>query len=141
MGRILAIDFGIKRTGLAISDPLQMFGQPLETIPTEEILAYVEKLNQKDPISEIVIGLPLTLNNDMNDISPLVKACADTIKKKFPDILIHTIDERFTSSIASQTILLSGISKEKRKNKALVDKISAAILLNDYLELRKNQKK
>lgn len=140
-GRILAIDFGLKRTGLAVTDPLQLFAQPLQSIPTQEILYFIENYQKKEIISEIVVGYPLTLKNELNDIWPFIELKIQEIRTKFPLISVNILDERFTSSIAQQAIALSGLGKEKRKDKNLIDKISAAVLLNHYLELRKNQKK
>jgi putative Holliday junction resolvase len=140
-GRILAIDFGLKRTGLAVTDPLQMFAQPMDTIPTNEILTFIENYSAKEKLSEIVVGYPLTLKNELNDIWSFVEKKIREIQTKFPHIPLILMDERFTSSIAQQAIAVSGLSKEKRKDKKLIDKISAAVLLNHYLELRKNQKK
>jgi putative Holliday junction resolvase len=140
-GRILAIDFGLKRTGLAVTDPLQMFAQPLDTIPTNEILTFIENYSAKEKITEIVVGYPLTLKYELNDIWSFVEKKIHEIQIKFPHIKLNLMDERYTSSIAQQAIAVSGIGKEKRKDKNLIDKISAAIMLNNYLELRKNQKK
>ncbi len=140
-GRILAIDFGLKRTGLAVTDPLQMFAQPLDTIPTDEMLTFIENYSAKEKLTEIVVGYPLTLKNELNDVWNFVETKIREIQSKFPDVPVYLMDERFTSSIAQQAIAVSGMGKEKRKDKNLIDKISAAVLLNNYLELRKNQKK
>lgn len=140
-GRILAIDFGLKRTGLAVTDPLQMFAQPMDTIPTGEIISFIENYSKKEKLSEIVVGYPLTLKNELNEIWNFIEIKIREIQSQFPHIEVFVLDERFTSSIAQHAIAVSGLGKEKRKDKNLIDKISAAVLLNNYLELRKNQKK
>jgi putative Holliday junction resolvase len=140
-GRILAIDIGIKRTGLAVTDPLQMFAQPLDTIPTGEIISFIENYSKKEKITEIVVGYPLTLKNELNEIWTFIRTKLHEIQTRFPHLSVCLLDERFTSSIAQHAIAVSGLGKEKRKDKNLIDKISAAVLLNNYLELRKNQKK
>jgi putative Holliday junction resolvase len=139
-GRILAVDYGLERTGLAISDPLGMFAQPLDTVPTRTFFEFFERLNQKEKISELVIGIPYHTDGSENPIIKDIRSFLAKFSSLYPDICIHEADERFTSVMAQQVILSSGIRKSKRRDKGLKDKISACILLNDFLERRKNQK-
>ena len=132
--RILSIDYGKKRTGLAVSDPLQMIAGSLATIETPELLAFLKNYFAKEKVEKIVIGYPKTLDNQPAEITSEIENFAQILKKEFPSIEIVFFDERFTSKMAFQTMLESGISKEKRKNKALIDKISATIILQEYLE-------
>jgi len=134
MSRILAIDYGKKRTGIAVSDPLQMIAGSLATIETLEILTFLKNYVEKEEVEKIVIGYPKTLNNQLAEITAEIENFAQILKKEFSIIKIEFFDERFTSKMAFQTMLKSGIGKEKRKNKALIDKISATIILQNYLE-------
>jgi len=134
MSRILSIDYGRKRTGIAVSDNLQMIAGGLATIETHELLPFLKNYLEKEKVEKIVIGYPKTLNNLPAEIIPEIENFTKTVKKEFPSIEIDFFDERFTSKMAFQTMIESGINKEKRKNKALIDKISATIILQDYLE-------
>lgn len=140
-GRIVAIDFGEKRCGLAVTDPLQLFGQPLDTVPTSGLLTFLENYFKNEKISAFVIGYPLTLQNTINEIWDAQQKFVEKLKNHFPGIPMYYIDERYTSTMAQHAVKNSGLGRQKRMDKTLVDKISAAILLNDFLELRKNQKK
>ena len=131
--RILAIDYGKKRTGIAVSDPLKMIAGSLATIETPQLLAFLKNYFEKEDVEKIVIGYPKTLNNQPAEITAEIENFAKILKKEFPSIEIDFFDERFTSKMAFQTMLDSGISKAKRKNKALIDKISATIILQEYL--------
>jgi putative holliday junction resolvase len=134
LGRILAIDFGTKRTGLAVTDPLRIIATALETVETKNIFVFLTSYFVKEVVDEIVIGLPKTLRNEDSQSAPAVRAFAEQIQQKFPDKPIHFIDERFTSSIAKQTMILGGMKKKDRRIKSNVDKISATLILQSYME-------
>jgi len=134
MSRILAVDYGEKRTGIAVTDALQMIAGGLETVDTSQLIPFLKNYFEKEEVEKIVIGYPKHLNNQPAEIAAEVENFAKNLKKEFPLLEIDFFDERFTSKIAFQTMLASGIGKEKRKNKALIDKISATIILENYLE-------
>lgn len=132
--KILAIDYGTKRTGFAISDESKIFAFGLSTQETKTAFEYVEKLIPKEKIDTIVIGMPKKLNNEWAEMVPQIQNFRNRIKNKFPEIKIVEIDERFTSKMAFQSMIDSGMSKKNRQNKATVDEISATIILQGYLE-------
>jgi len=134
MSRILSLDYGRKRTGIAVSDDLQMIAGSLTTVETPELLPFLKNYFEKEDVKKVVIGYPKTLNNQPAEIIEEIENFAKILKKEFPLIEIDFFDERFTSKMAFQTMIDSGISKKKRQNKALIDKISATIILQDYLE-------
>ncbi|MHB9054779.1 MAG: Holliday junction resolvase RuvX [Paludibacteraceae bacterium] len=136
MGRILAIDYGLKRTGLAVTDPLRIAANGLETIPTFEVLAFLEKYIAKEPVDIFVIGLPTQMSGEESQTMPYIRTFATNLQKKFPTIELVYVDERFTSVLAHKAMLDGGLKKKARQNKALVDKISATIILQSYLESR-----
>lgn len=140
MGRILAIDYGLKRTGLAVTDTLQIIANGLTTVPTAELLAYLSTYISKENVETIVIGFPKQMNNEPSQSMKYIEAFATLLKRKFPNIKIAFYDERFTSVLAHKTMLDGGLKKKKRQNKALVDEISAVIILQSYLENIKYQK-
>ncbi len=134
MKRVLGIDYGLKRTGLAISDPLGIIASPLETIETKNLLNYILDLNKKEKISVLVIGLPLNLKNKLFDIEENIKEFIQKIKTYIPEIEIERIDERFTSKIA-RNYLNTYTGKQKiRRKKENLDKVSASLILQSYLE-------
>ncbi len=132
--KILAIDYGTKRTGYAISDESKIFAFGLSTQESKNNLTYLQALIPKEKIDTIVIGIPKHLNNELAAIVPLIELFKRQIKNKFPDIKIVDVDERFTSKMAFQTMIDSGLKKKDRQNKALVDEISATIILQGFLE-------
>ncbi len=134
MSKIVSIDYGTKRVGVAISDSSRKIAFALDTINNELIISYLQDLLTKEKISTIVVGSPKNLVNKDNDISKEVNSFINTLHQKFSHINIEKYDERFTSVIAKKIILSSGINKKKRKNKSLVDKVSSTIILQDYLE-------
>jgi len=140
MGRILAIDYGLKRTGLAVTDTLQMIANGLATVPTTELLAYLSTYIIKENVETIVIGLPKQMNNQPSESMKHIDAFAAVLKKNFLNIKIAFCDERFTSVLAHKAMLDGGLKKKKRQNKELVDEISAVIILQSYLENIKYQK-
>lgn len=134
MGRILAIDFGKKRTGLAVTDPLQIIATSLTTVETHSLKKYLTEYLAKEKVDCIVIGLPLFLTGGEMDFATDVRLLANQLSKIFPQVKMVLWDERFTSKMATQTILLAGKKKKDRRDKSLVDKVSATILLQNYLE-------
>jgi len=133
MGRIMAIDFGFKRTGLAITDPLKIIANPLETVSTGGLFSTLDKYVSSGELEELVVGLPRKLDGSDTHTTAAVRDLVEKLKAKFPTIPVHLIDERFTSSLAKDTLLRGGVKKMKRRVKGNVDKISAAIILQSYL--------
>lgn len=134
MGRILAIDYGGKRTGLAVTDPLQLIATGLETVPTADLLPFLKRYMAEEEVECVVIGLPKDLQNrDTNATGPVNKLITK-IQNLFPNLVVKTIDERFTSSIAAQTMALGGYKKKDRQNKGNLDKVSATLILQSYME-------
>ncbi len=133
MGRILAIDYGGKRTGLAVTDPLKIIATGLTTIPSQELVAWLKKYMQTETVELILMGWPTNWDDSDTHATPLVRQAIARLKKAFPDIPLETADERYTSKLATQSMVESGLKKKDRRNKALVDEIAATILLQDYL--------
>lgn len=138
MARIIAIDYGKKRTGIAVTDPLQIIAQGLCTIESNQLVWFLKSYFQKEEVSEIVIGYPKNLDNTDTDITKKVEKLNQQFQKLFADKKTILIDERYTSKIAFQSIIDSGINKKERKNKALIDEVSATIILQSYLEQKNN---
>jgi putative Holliday junction resolvase len=136
MGRILAIDYGLKRTGLAVTDPLQLIASPLEAVATEGLLAYLQAYAAAEPVEAFVLGLPRGLDGGETDATPHVKGFAKRLAKAFPHASIHWIDERFTSKIALQAMVAAGSRKKDRRVKGNIDKVSAAVILQSFLDSR-----
>ena len=135
MPRILAIDLGTKRTGLAVTDTLKMLANPLETIETSTLLDYLKIYCGKEDVDTLVLGYPTRLNGQANEMTPKVITMKDRLSKAFPDKKIELVDERFTSKMAMQSMISMGSKKKDRKEKAgNLDKVSAAIILQSYLE-------
>ncbi len=137
MGRILAIDLGRKRTGLAVTDPLQIIASPLETVPTHKLIEYLKDYFIKELVGVIVLGFPTNLNNKDTDMTADVRAFYKKLGKEFPDKAIHLQDEKFTSKMALDAMIAGGMKKKDRRVKGNIDKISAAIILQSYLEIKK----
>ena len=137
MPRLLAIDYGAKRTGLAVTDPLQIIATALDTVHAKDVLAYVTQYKEKEEIEAFVVGMPRRLDNTETDNTPRVEAFVKQLKKTFPEIPVHTHDERFTSSMALQSMIASGSKKSDRKEKGNIDKISATIILQSFMEARR----
>jgi putative Holliday junction resolvase len=131
--RILAIDYGKKRTGLAVTDPLRIIATALETVPSDELLKYLQSYLGKEEVSEFVVGLPKTLSNEDSENAGRVRQFVEKLKVTFPDIKINLVDERFTSAIAQRAMIEGGMKKKDRREKGNVDKISAVIILQDFL--------
>tara|TARA_R110001583_G_scaffold55764_1_gene168958 strand:- start:25430 stop:25840 length:411 start_codon:yes stop_codon:yes gene_type:complete len=134
LGRILAIDYGIKRIGLAVTDEMQMIAFGLTTIPESEIFDYLTEYLKKEKVDTIVVGEPKQMDNTASESEVHIKPFLVKLGEKFPSIAIKRHDERFTSKMAFQTMLDSGLKKKQRKNKALIDEISATIILQDFLK-------
>jgi putative Holliday junction resolvase len=134
LGRILAIDYGVKRTGIAVTDELRLIASGLTTVLTDEIFIFLSDYLDKEQVSDIVVGEPKQMDNTPSESEVLIKPFLEKITKLFPEVQIHRQDERFTSKIAFQSMLDSGLKKKQRRNKALVDEISATIILQSYLE-------
>ncbi len=134
MARILGIDYGTKRVGVATTDPLQIICSALTTVPTREIFDFLEKYIAEEEVEGIVVGEPLHKDGKPAQIAPLVVGFVRKLEELYPNLEIATQDERFTSIDAKQIILLSGAKKKKRRNKSLVDKVSAALILQNYMD-------
>ena len=134
MGRILAIDYGSKRVGMAVTDPMRMIASGLTTIHSKDLIAYLDEYLKKEQVDEIVVGEPKNLMNKKSDSARFIDPFVVHLSKKFPDVKIVRYDERFTSALAHQTMLLGGVKKKDRQNKETVDLISAIIILQDYLQ-------
>ena len=134
MGKAIGIDYGTKRTGIAITDVMQIIATGLTTISTHELDKFIAEMIDKDDISCFVIGSPINLDGSKTDITSHVDGFVKRLKHQYSRIPVHHIDERFTSKIAKRSILMSGVKKKVRQNKELVDKISATIILQDYLD-------
>lgn len=135
MPRILAIDLGTKRTGLAVTDPLKILANPLETIETAKLIPYLRSYCAKEDVEALVLGLPTRLNGQDNEMTPSVLKLKKVLENDFPDKKIVLVDERFTSKMAMQSMIAMGSKKKDRKEKAgNLDKVSAAIILQSYLE-------
>lgn len=133
MGRILAIDYGSKRTGIAVTDEMQIIASGLTTVSTKNLLEFLISYTSSEKVDLIVIGLPKQMNNELSESEPLILKFIKILNNKFPNMPVERVDERFTSKMAFQTMIVSGLNKNKRKNKSLVDEISATIILQSYL--------
>jgi putative Holliday junction resolvase len=133
MPRILAIDYGQKRTGIAVTDELQIIASGLTTIPSETTIAFLTDYFRKENVSKVLIGEPKQMNGEPSQSAEIIEAFVAKFTKAFPNMKIVRVDERFTSKMAFQTMIDSGLKKKQRQNKALIDEISATIMLQDYL--------
>lgn len=133
MGRIVAIDYGLKRTGIAVSDPLRIIATPLDTVDTGVLLAFLSRYAQQEPVDEFVVGMPKTLLNKDSAIAPQVRKFVEELKKLFPQKTVHLADERFTSTMAQRAMIEGGMKKKDRQVKGNVDKISATIILQSFM--------
>jgi putative Holliday junction resolvase len=137
MGRILSIDYGRKRTGIAVTDPLQIIANGLTTVPTAQLLDFLKGYLQREQVDCIVVGQPRQMNGQMSESWRYISPFLGRLKKELPDIPVQLMDERFTSVLAHQAMLDGGLRKTARQDKALVDEISACIILQSYLESRR----
>ncbi|WP_018476564.1 Holliday junction resolvase RuvX [Pontibacter roseus] len=136
MGRILAIDYGNKRVGLATTDALQLIASPLETVHAQDVLSYLKAYTARETVDAFVVGMPRRLTGEATDATPHVIGFVRKLQKEFPAIAVHTVDERFTSSMAKRAMIDGGLKKKDRQDKGTVDRVSAAIILQSYLESR-----
>jgi putative Holliday junction resolvase len=134
VGRILAIDYGRKKSGLAVTDPLQIIANGLETVPSHELYDYLVKYMQEEDVERIIMGYPTQNSGQESESMKYIKPFVNRLKKNFPQLPIEWVDERFTSKLAFQTMIDGGLKKKARQNKALIDKVSATIILQTYME-------
>lgn len=134
MGRILAIDFGLKRCGIAATDPSRIIASPLETVSTSSLREFIKKYVASEPVDIIVFGMPRDLQNRDTHATEAVRKEVQTFTQLFPQLAIHTVDERFTSKMAQDALITGGMKKKQRREKGNVDKVSAAIILQSFLE-------
>jgi len=132
----LALDYGTKRVGIAITDELQIIASGLCTVRAHDCMDFLKDYISKESVSSIVLGLPKDLNNQKTDATPYVKGFAKQLRKQFPDLEVHFVDERFTSKMAFQSMIDGGVKKKDRQNKALVDEVSATLILQSFMEQR-----
>ena len=134
MSRIIGVDVGQKRTGIALSDPTGVFASPIETLPTAKIIDYLKNYTAKEKLSAIVVGYPRNMDNTPSEAAKYVEEVLTRLKKHFPEIPVILEDERFTSKLAMRSLIDSGVKKMDRRDKAAVDKVSAALILQSYLD-------
>ena len=137
MARLLAIDYGSKRTGIAVTDTLQIIANGLTTVPSHTIINFLKDYISKEPVELIIVGLPRQMNYEESESMQYIKPFVKKLRKEIPDIPVEYFDERFTSRMAQQTMIDGGLKKKQRQNKALVDEISATIILQGYMEGRR----
>lgn len=137
MKRLVGIDYGKKRVGVAVSDPLMIFASPLETVPTANIINYLKIYTSKEDVERFVVGYPMNMDNKPSQVAQYVDVFLKQLKKAFPDIPVTLEDERFTSVLAFQSLIDSGVKKQDRRDKAAVDKVSAAIILQTFMDRKK----
>lgn len=134
MGRILSIDYGGKRTGLAVTDPLKIIATGLTTVDTPKLMNFLKDYFSKEPVELVIIGMPVNWDDSATHATPLVQKFIKDFQKNYPSIPIKEVDERFTSKLASQAMLQMGLKKKQRQNKAMLDEIAATIILQEYLQ-------
>lgn len=140
MGRILGIDYGTKRIGLAVTDPMQIFASPLDTVSPKDFDSFIANYLKSEVVDEFVIGYPVQMNNQPSESVVYINPFIKKLKKTFPEKHIHLVDERFTSQIAMRTMIDGGVKKRDRQDKSMVDKISASIILQSFLDTRIHSK-
>jgi putative Holliday junction resolvase len=140
MGRIIGIDYGTKRIGVAVTDPLQLFASPLTTVSPKEFDGFIEEYLKTEKVDAFVIGYPVQMNNMASEAVRYINPFVKKLRKTFPEKEIHLIDERFSSQMAMRTMIDGGVKKKDRQDKSIVDKISASIILTSFLDRRSNTK-
>lgn len=133
MPRILAIDYGQKRTGIAVTDDFQIIASGLTTVPSETVFTFLQNYFASEDVVKVIIGEPKQMNGQPSESTPIIEAFVAKFKETFPEMAVVRVDERFTSKMAFQTMIDSGLTKKQRQNKGLIDEISATIMLRDYL--------
>ncbi len=136
MARIICIDYGGKRTGIAVTDPLQIIATGLTTIDTKNFIPFLKEYFSKEPVEKILIGWPLNLDDTATHATPLVESAIKQLNKNFPSIPLEKVDERFTSKMAKQAMFEMGLKKKQRRDKKLLDEIAATMMLQEYLANR-----
>jgi len=139
MGRIIAIDYGTKRVGIAVTDPEQIIATALQTVHSKDAMTFLREYMKTEPVECFVVGEPRKMDNSPSSVTPQVEAFIRELKRAFPSIPIERIDERFTSKMASQSLIMSGVKKMERRNKELVDQVSAVLILQSFMESRKSK--
>ncbi len=134
MARIMCIDYGGKRTGIAVTDPLQIIATGLTTIATKDFIPFLKTYFQQEQVEKIIIGMPTNWDDSDTHATPLVKRAIEQLKKNFPSIPVETVDERYTSKMAKDAMLEMGLKKHQRRDKKLVDEIAATIMLQEYMQ-------
>jgi putative Holliday junction resolvase len=134
MPRILAIDYGLKRCGIAVTDPLQMIASPLETVETGKVLDYLKNYIANEDVESLVIGMPLRDDGTEPEIASKIRAFIKVLQDHFPSMEVHEVDERFTSKMAMNALIQGGMKKKNRRKKGNIDKVSAALILQSYME-------
>ncbi|EGK03069.1 MULTISPECIES: Holliday junction resolvase RuvX [Dysgonomonas] len=141
MGRFLALDYGTKRTGIAVSDTLKIIANGLTTVPTHTLFDYLKTYLEREDVECIIVGLPKQMNNEYSENMKHIRPFVKKLQNLYPDIPVEMYDERFTSALAQKTMIDAGLRKKDRQNKALVDEISAVIILQSYMESLRLQNK
>jgi len=138
LGRIIAIDYGSKRTGLAVTDPGQMIASPMETVPTHELMNYLQTYFEKEQVDLLVVGHPRQMDHSESESMKQIRFFVGAFKKRFQEIPVEWMDERFTSRLAMDAMVAGGMKKSDRRKKGQVDRVSAALILQSFLEKRNN---
>ena len=136
MAKIVALDVGAKRTGIAESDPMHMMAFPLETVETASLLTFIQRRQEVEPIEELVVGAPVRWDGTPSEVAQFIDDLCQKIGQKWPEMRIIRVDERFTSSLAADALVKGGMKKSKRQEKGAVDKVAAALILENYLAQR-----
>jgi putative Holliday junction resolvase len=134
LGRIISIDYGGKRTGIAVTDPLKIIATGLTTVDTQKLMPFLKEYFLKEPVEMVIIGMPTNLDDSDTHATPMVRHFIQGFQKNFPSIPIREVDERFTSKMASRAMVQMGMKKKQRQNKALIDEIAATLMLQDFLQ-------
>lgn len=137
MARIIALDYGLKRTGIAVTDPFQLIANALQTVPSKDLLAFLKTYFAQEEVEAIVLGLPKNLKNEDTHATEGVRKLEIALKTQFPDKPVHLVDERFTSRMALDAMVAGGMKKKDRREKGNIDKVSAVIILQSYMEARR----
>ncbi len=134
MGRLLALDYGLKRTGLAVTDPLKIIATALETVPTTALFDFLKNYTQREPVDAFIIGMPRSMDNSDSSLTPHVRKLKVELERQFPHIPVYEEDERLTSIMAQQAMLQGGMKKKQRQQKGETDKISAVLILQSFMQ-------
>lgn len=137
MPRILSIDYGLKRTGIAVTDEMQIIASGLTTIASDTLVVFLKEYFSKEKVEKVIIGEPKQMDGTPSESAPIIEKFIKVFQKEFPEMKLDRVDERFTSKMAFQTMIDSGLKKNQRKNKALIDEIAATIMLQDYMQYKR----